>query len=1378
MRKAVQGSIGGCVKKALAFMVSGAVALQGSLFLTTAKADAQTGGSAGTCRFVDESGATFAPASAGGAIDLTAASGDHIAVMQDRSPIQAFTYSADVNLVSGNSAALDFGISDPNHPGTDWYAANFDSSNSGQPLRVFNVNNGAAATYGAQTAGSLDFSQSLHLSLTVRADGSFTYTAANSDHVSGTLETLTGTIPNYTGGYLGISTFNAEATFSNVSLQCFQSDLGNLTSAGSVNSVTQQPDGLRVVSSGDGYLFSQMTGSDFVYSADVTFNNTGNSAASLVFRSNGKSDDSKEAYVANINPSTGAARLFRFQSTNAGSQAYDISGTVNVGAASSYHLKIVAVGSHISYFINDTLVANTGDYTITGSTYGQNGVVTSGQFGLLTWNGDVTYQNIRVTPITAANSPDLTDLQTRANGGSVEARNAFTSGQTVYFQYVSNATQSVNILPTAPDGATVTVTDAGGNPVTGAVSLPAEQAMLFTIRTTKGDASLVYRLYLFRRGPTATYYNEDYRDQYHYSVENGWANDPNGMIKIGNTYNLFYQFYGNGAQWGPMHWMHATSTDMIHWTEQPIAFYPNEEGAMFSGSAVYDANNTSGLFNGVPGGGLVTFITADGGSGQHIIAAYSSDGGNTWKQYTGKVNDNGTEMNNGEVLDWANDPLKNTAFRDPKVFRYDNKWFMVVAGGPLRIYSSDDLLNWTCESTYPGVETECPDLYRLPVKNADGTSASQYKWVLSRGGRYYEVGNFTNASGKWQFVPDSGYASTGGTTDKDGVMNFGADSYATQTFYNGAFGSNRDFTAASQPDIVSISWMNTWNDYCNQVAGATGNTRFDGTFDLALQLGLVKDRTGKVVLTQQPISGYDQLTQKRTTQTFKHVSVGAGQTNDLDGFTGDSYKMTVTFRPDGKTTEFGVDVRTGNGQKTAIRYDMATSTVSIDRSASGISPSYLFKTGVQAHTLSRNADGSLTLELYVDRASVEMFSQDYTVEGAAQIFPTPTSRGVDLYAKGGTVTAQATIQPLDSIWTNKKTPTAPQSVGLDKTAVSLYAGEMATVNAWVSPVNFPQNVIWSVTQGQNVVALTAKGSQAVITAKSNGTATLKATSVDDPSLQKTCTVTVGDFKSNLTGWTPTSTTVGKWGVSGQSYTGSVQNDNAFAFAKESASPDAKTYTYSMDVVKNDDSLVNVIFGSQSTNVWSGCYAVQLQSGGLRLFDFKNDHTFAWTGNITFPASSSAYHLDITVSGLDQAQPTISVKVNGTEYFHTLVDEKYTGGLFGFGLYNASASFRNIFLKTDAAVAQLVVPVSDRITLRRGATLSDLQTQLPAQAQAVGSDGIVQPDPVALQWDTSKVDLKRPGKYTVAARLPAGFDLGTAMLPEVGVTVIPEHRPLC
>src|ERR1700712_1253265 len=135
-------------------------------------------------------------------------------------------------------------------------------------------------------------------------------------------------------------------------------------------------------------------------------------------------------------------------------------------------------------------------------------------------------------------------------------------------------------------------------------------------------------------------YHENYRPQIHFSPQEHWMNDPNGLIYYHGFYHLFFQFYPDSTVWGPMHWGHAISQDLIHWKQAPIALYPDSLGYIFSGSAVADDNNTSGLgTNQNPP--LVAIYTQHDPAGekagtnrfQNQSIAYSLNAGHSWIKY-------------------------------------------------------------------------------------------------------------------------------------------------------------------------------------------------------------------------------------------------------------------------------------------------------------------------------------------------------------------------------------------------------------------------------------------------------------------------------------------------------------------------------------------------------------------------------------------------------------------------------------------------------------------------------------------------------------------------------------------------------------------------
>ena len=221
-------------------------------------------------------------------------------------------------------------------------------------------------------------------------------------------------------------------------------------------------------------------------------------------------------------------------------------------------------------------------------------------------------------------------------------------------------------------------------------------------------------------------WNEPLRPEVHFTVKNGWNNDPNGLVYRDGIYHMFYQYNPAAPVWGNMHWGHAVSRDLLHWEEKDIALFPDAFGTMFSGSAFTDDKNASGLGEGT----MLLYYTAAGGTnllskGQKFTQclAYSKDG-ETFTKYDGNP-----------IV-----PHIEAANRDPKVVYVEeiDKYIMAIyrAEGRYQLLSSSDLINWTLfqEIELHG-DGECPDLFALKC------GGKKY-WILMGAKDIYVVGHF------------------------------------------------------------------------------------------------------------------------------------------------------------------------------------------------------------------------------------------------------------------------------------------------------------------------------------------------------------------------------------------------------------------------------------------------------------------------------------------------------------------------------------------------------------------------------------------------------------------------------------------------------------
>jgi fructan beta-fructosidase len=458
--------------------------------------------------------------------------------------------------------------------------------------------------------------------------------------------------------------------------------------------------------------------------------------------------------------------------------------------------------------------------------------------------------------------------------------------------------------------------------------------------------------------PDNSFAKEQHRPQLHFSPKTGWMNDPNGMVYYNGTYHLFYQFYPDSTVWGPMHWGHATSKDLVHWEHLPIALYPDSLGTIFSGSAVADVANTSGFGRDgiVP---LVAIFTHHNHKGekegridyQNQSIAYSLDEGKTWTKYAGNP-----VVKNPGIKD----------FRDPKVAWYEEtkKWIMTLATlDRITFYSSPDLKNWTKESEFGkdvgahGGVWECPDLFSL-------THEGKKYWVLvvnlnpggPNGGSatQYFVGTFDGHD----FTPYQ-------TTTK--WLDYGPDEYAGITWSN--TGERKIF----------LGWMSNWQ-YANVVPTKTWRSAM--TVPRELRLEKVGEQ---FLIASKPVEELNAI-------TGQAVSLQNGTTSRLEG----PAKLVLSA---GAADNVSITLSNNRGQKVVVGYDKASNNYFIDRTVSG---KVSFEKGFAArHTGPRfSTKAGMSLTLLIDKASVELFADGGLTVMTEIFFPdedytTVTVQGAD-----------------------------------------------------------------------------------------------------------------------------------------------------------------------------------------------------------------------------------------------------------------------------------------------------------------------------------------------------------------------------------------------
>ncbi|MED4226975.1 glycoside hydrolase family 32 protein [Neobacillus cucumis] len=468
--------------------------------------------------------------------------------------------------------------------------------------------------------------------------------------------------------------------------------------------------------------------------------------------------------------------------------------------------------------------------------------------------------------------------------------------------------------------------------------------------------------------------NNRYRLGYHIMAPANWINDPNGLVQFNGEYHVFYQHHPYDENWGPMHWGHVKSKDLVHWEHLPIALTPGDEcdkDGCFSGSAV--DNN-----------GELTLIY----TGHH----YTDKEKNLFfqNQNIAVSKDGITFEKVGENPVIANPPADSSHhFRDPKVWKHRDTWYMVVGNatneevGRVILYRSPDLSKWEYVGVLAqsngelGYMWECPDFFELDGK---------FVLMLSPQGIESKGDLYNNLFQTGYLIGDYDYENTKFVHGSFTELDFGHDFYAVQSFLD------------DKGRRIAIGWMDMWESNM-----PTKEDGWCGALTLPRELTLGKNN--KVLMN--PV---EELTLLRESQhhVCSNQSISGGYLVEAKE---DLLELKVEIDLEKTTaTSIGLRILGMNEEETILKYKKEDQKLILDCSKSGKEEDGVRRTEFETDQL-------LSLRVFIDRSSIEVFANDGQASMTSRIYPKEKRLGIELFAENGDVQVnEFTYWNLKDIW--------------------------------------------------------------------------------------------------------------------------------------------------------------------------------------------------------------------------------------------------------------------------------------------------------------------------------------------------------------------------
>lgn len=468
------------------------------------------------------------------------------------------------------------------------------------------------------------------------------------------------------------------------------------------------------------------------------------------------------------------------------------------------------------------------------------------------------------------------------------------------------------------------------------------------------------------------------KPDFHLTPPIGWINDPNGFSLYQGTYHLFYQYHPYSTKWGPMHWGHSRSRDLITWEQLPCALAPDQSydgQGCFSGTALEDGGQHILLYTGV--------LEQKNDKGEVVVRQTQSiavgDGENYQKLSCNPVI-------TADTLPAGSSPAD---FRDPKIWKQGGRYYAAVGSmsedgsGQIALYAAEELTDWhfegildRCQNRY-GKMWECPDFFPLEGRQV---------LIVSPQFMQAEELEFHAGNNAIYFIGD--YMPEKLAFRREGALqvDYGLDFYAPQTL------------EAADGRRIMIAWMQSWDNYLTPEA-----QKWSGMMTLPRELSI---RDGRLI--QNPVK---ELAAYYGEKICKHGICLDGGSHipgrdpavqnqqpaplALEGICGRQFDMILDVQV-GSYERFEIDLACGNGHKTILYYEPAASVIGFDRSFSGHRHDSLCSR--QAYV--RAQDGKIRLRIVMDRMTVEVFVNDGEQAMSCLSYTDNAAEGICFSSKG------------------------------------------------------------------------------------------------------------------------------------------------------------------------------------------------------------------------------------------------------------------------------------------------------------------------------------------------------------------------------------------